>query len=336
MQTRRLRWGVLGTARIADKVVHGINSSNNGVLAAIASRDPGMARDWAAERNVPHAFGSYDEMLASDAIDAVYIPLPNGLHKGWAVKALQHGKHVLCEKPLAANAGEVREIIATAGATGMKAMEAFMYRFHPAVARLQQLLTEGAIGDLKVIRASFGFRLLRPDDIRWSAGMAGGALMDVGAYCVNNARMVGGEPLAVNASSVFSSGGVDINTVGILEFPNGVLSAIDCSFETGPAAHQGLVISGTDGRIYVANPFSRDENDPVHIVVNDAHDSERQGAAYTIEVPAADHYHLMVEHFADAVLNDRPVAYTLQNSLGNMLVLDALKEAARSGQRITM
>jgi D-xylose 1-dehydrogenase (NADP+, D-xylono-1,5-lactone-forming) len=336
MQTRRLRWGVLGTARIADKVVQGINLSNNGVLTAIASRDPGMARDWAAERNVPHAFGSYDNLLASDAIDAVYIPLPNGLHKEWTIRALQQGKHVLCEKPLAANADEVREIIAAAESTGLKAMEAFMYRFHPAVARLQQLLTEGAIGDLKVIRASFGFRLLRPADIRWSAGMAGGALMDVGSYCVNNARMIGGEPLAVSASSVLSSGGVDINTVGLLEFPNGVLSAIDCSFETGPGAHQGLVISGTDGRIYVANPFSRDENDPVQIVVNDAHDSERHGAAYTIEVPAADHYHLMVEHFADAVLNDHPLAYTLQNSLANMTVIDALKEAARTGQKVTM
>jgi predicted dehydrogenase len=332
MQTTRLRFGVLGTARIADKVVHGINLSANSVLAAVASRDLATAREWAAQRSVPHAFGSYDEMLASDTIDAVYIPLPNGLHKEWTIKALQHGKHVLCEKPLAANAGEVHEIIATADATGLKVMEAFMYRFHPSVARLRQLLAEGAIGDIKIIRATFGFRLNRPDDIRWSADMAGGALMDVGCYCVNNSRLIAGdEPIAVNASSVFSSGGVDIDTIGILEFPEGVLATIDGSFETGPSVHQGLVISGTTGRIYIANPFSRDENDTVSIVVNDAH-----GSPHTIDIPPADHYHLMVESFAEAVLNSRPVPYTLQNSLGNMLAIDALKEAALIGKRVQL
>ena len=334
MQPTQLRWGVLGTARIADKVVCAINMAGNSVLSAIASRDPGMAEDWASERNVPNAFGSYGEMLASDVIDAVYIPLPNGLHKEWSIKTMQHGKHALCEKPLASNAGEVREIIAASEATGMKAMEAFMYRFHPAVARMQQLLVEGAIGEVKVIRASFGFRLNRPNDIRWGADLAGGALMDVGSYCVNNARLVaGGEPMGVSACQVFAASGVDIETVGVLEFANGMLGAIDCSFETGPGAQQGLVISGTQGRMYIAKPFSREE-ETVEIVINDASDAERQGAGYTVEVPGADHYHLMVEHFADAVMNGRPVAYTLQNSLGNMRVIDALKEAARTGHRV--
>jgi predicted dehydrogenase len=321
---------VLGTARIADKVVHVLHMAENSVLAAIASRDLKMAQAWAEARGVPHAFGSYEEMLASDVIDAVYIPLPNGLHKEWTVKALESGKHVLCEKPLANNADQVREIIAVSEATGLKAMEATMYRFHPAVARMQQLLAEGVIGEVKVIRATFGFRLERPNDVRWSPDLGGGALLDVGSYCVNNARLVAGsEPLGVVACQVLSPGGVDIETVGVLEFPEGVLAAIDCSFETGPGAHQGLTISGTKGRMFIAQPFSREE-EPLQIVIYGG------GAKHTVEVPGADHYHMMVEHFADAVLHERPLAYTLQNSLGNMRVLDALKEAARSGRRVEL
>ncbi|HST06356.1 MAG TPA: Gfo/Idh/MocA family oxidoreductase [Chloroflexia bacterium] len=330
MQGTQLRWGVLGTARIADKVVHGMKLAENSVLVAIASRDLNTAQAWAEARGVPHAFGRYEEMLASDVIDAVYIPLPNGLHKGWSVKALESGKHVLCEKPLANNADQVREIIAASEATGLKAMEATMYRFHPAVARMQQLLAEGVIGEVKVIRATFGFRLERPNDVRWSPDLGGGALLDVGSYCVNNARLVAGsEPLGVVACQVLSAGGVDIETVGVLEFPEGVLAAIDCSFETGPGAHQGLTISGTKGRMFIAQPFSREE-EPLQIVIDGG------GAKHTVEVPGADHYHMMVEHFADAVLHDHPLAYTLQNSLGNMRVLDALKEAARSGRRVEL
>ena len=170
------------------------------------------ARQWAAQRNVPHAFGSYEELLASDVIDAVYVPLPNAMHKEWSIKAMQQGKHVLCEKPLAASAGDVREMIAVADTSGVKLMEAFMYRFHPATVRLVELIKEGAIGSPAVIKATFGFRLDKPhdEDIRWSAELAGGALMDVGCYCVNLVRLLAGsEPTSVTARASWAATGVD-------------------------------------------------------------------------------------------------------------------------------
>jgi len=334
MAQDKVRWGVLGTARIADAQVRAIRMSDNSELTAIASRDASLAQAWANRRDVPFVFGSYDEMLASDAIDAVYIPLPNGLHKEWTVKAAQHGKHVLCEKPLAANADEVRDIIAAADASGVKAMEGFMYRFHPLTGRLVQLLAEGAIGKPKIIRASFGFTLDRPDDIRWSSELAGGAIMDVGAYCVNIVRLLAGEePLTATASAVWAPTGVDLTMVGTLEFPGDLLATIDCSFDIGVIMQQSLTVSGTGGLISTPNPFRKTE-DPVEIVVDKADGGDVPGHVETIEVPGAYQYHLMIQHFADAILNDHPVAYTLQDSLGNMLAIDALKESARTGKKV--
>jgi predicted dehydrogenase len=273
-------------------------------------------------------------MLASDVIDAVYIGLPNGLHKEWTIKALQSGKHVLCEKPLASNAAEVREIIAAAGATGLKAMEAFMYRFHPQIDHMKQLLMSGAIGDLKLIRASFGFFLDRPDDVRWLPDLAGGVLMDMGCYCVNVSRLIGGgNPTSVTAHEILAPGGVDATLVGTMEFPGDLLSTLDCSFRTGVVLQQALSISGTEGRLSLSDPFHSDE-EPVTITIDKASHIDNGGPVEVVEIPGANHYHLMLEHFADAVLNDHPVAYTLQDSLGCMRTIDALKESARTGKRV--
>ena len=334
MQTRQLRWGVLGTARIADALVHAIKLSPNGDLTSVASRDLGLARKWAGERGVPHAFGSYEEMLASEAIDAVYIPLPNALHKEWSIKAMQHGKHVLCEKPLASSAADVEEMIAASESNGVKLMEAFMYRFHPATARLVELLTGGAIGTPRVIRASFGFDLQDPSDIRLSAELAGGSLMDVGCYCVNIARLLAGaQPVSAAARAVWSPSGVDQSLVGALEFSGGLLAAVDCSFSTGVDLQQSLTVSGSKGRLVMSQPFRRAE-EPVEIIVDRADGGDYASHMETVQIPGAWQYALMAEHFADAVLNNRPVAYTPQDSLGNMQVIDALKESARTGKAV--
>ncbi len=334
MPTSRLRWGVLSTARIADAQVRAIKMSSNSELMAIASRDLGTAQAWAKQREVPFAFGSYEEMLASDVIDAVYIPLPNALHKEWSIKAMEQGKHVLCEKPLASNASDVGKIMAAAEANGVKAMEAFMYRFHPLMGRLWQLLSSGAIGKIKVIRATFGFALTRPDDIRWSADLAGGALMDVGCYCVNVSLMVAGvPPQAVTASAVWAPSGVEETVVGTLEFPGDVLATVDCSFRTGVTQQQWLTVSGTEGLITVAQPFRKGAG-PAEIKLDKADGGDNPGHIEIIEVPETYQNYLMIEHFADAVLNDHPLAYTLEGSLHNMQVIDALKEAARTGKRI--
>ena len=334
MANEKIRWGVLGTARIADAHVRAIKESGTSELAAIASRDLASAQDWARERDVPHAFGSYDEMLASDVIDAVFVPLPNALHKEWSIRAMQHGKHVLCEKPLASNADEVRELIAAADASGVSMMEGFMYRFHPQMARLRKLLADGAIGKPVLIRATFGFLLQKPDDVRWRADLAGGSLMDVGCYCVNAALLVsGGVPATVSAQERLSTSGVDESLAGTMEFPDGTLAVIDCSFRTGGPMQQSLSISGTRGSIYLSQPFRADDNAPT-IVVQTAPEGTREGATETIEVPRANQYTLMHESFARAILGNQPLAYTLRDSLATMQVIDALKVSARTGRRV--
>ena len=333
MQARKLRWGILSTARIADSLVSAIEQSSNGEIVAVASRAFDNAQAWAAKRDVPYAFGTYEEMLASEVIDAVYIPLPNGLHKEWSIKAMQQGKHVLCEKPLASSAADVQEMIGVAESAGVKLMEAFMYRFHPATARLVKLLQSGAIGDPKMIRATFGFHLGEPDDIRWSADLAGGSCMDVGCYCVNVARLLAGmEPVAVTGRASWAASGVDESMTGVLEFPDGLFATIDSSFAFGPS-QQSLTISGTNGRVIVSQPFRR-ADEPIDIVVDRADTIDYASRKEIIRVPGAAQYALMAEHFADAVLNDLPVDYTPNDSLCNMQVLDALKESARSGKAV--
>ena len=333
MQPKRLRWGILGTARIADSLVQAIRLSDNSELAAVASRDAEMARAWAGERQVALAFGSYDQMLSSDAIDAVYIPLPNALHKEWAIRAAQSGKHVLCEKPLAANSQDAQEMIAAAEANGVKLMEAFMYRFHPQTARLKKLVADGAIGEVKIVRANFGFLLSRPNDVRWSLELGGGALLDVGCYCVSITRLLMGvEPVAATARAVWAPTGVDETLSGVLEFANGALGVISCSMRTGAVMDQSLVVTGTGGRINVAEPFRMDEG-PTDVLLDNL---DRSGRVETVQVPGANEYQRMVEHFANAVLSGGSLDYTLNDSLGNMRVLDALLESARTGRTVAI
>ncbi|HEX9987211.1 MAG TPA: Gfo/Idh/MocA family oxidoreductase [Chloroflexia bacterium] len=331
MQKTKLRWGVLGTARIADANVAGIRKSKNGELVAIASRDIEKARAWAQERDVPHYFGSYDEMLASDLIDAVYVPLPNALHAEWSIRAAEHHKHVLCEKPAATNPQDVERMIAAAQENGVKIMEAFMFRFHPQTERVRQLVADQAIGETRIIRATFDFYLRRPHDVRWSKDLGGGALMDVGCYCVNIATLLAGmPPHRVTASAVWADTGVDMSLVGTLEFPNGVLALIDCSFNVGRTMQQWVEISGTDGLIKVAEPFRIREEDTAIVIDR----CEATSPIESITIEGAHEYHLMVEHFADAVLSNTELSYTLGESLANMQTMGALLESARTGRRV--
>jgi predicted dehydrogenase len=333
MQSNLVRWGVLGTARIADSLVNAIRSSENCELTAIASRDRAHAQAWAAERDVPLAFGSYGAMLASDAIDAVYVPLPNALHREWAIRAAQNGKHILCEKPLATGAHEAEEMVAAAEANGVRLMEAFMYRFHPQTAQVKQFVEDGAVGEVKMVRANFGFHLSGPDDVRWSKELGGGALLDVGCYCVNVARLVmGAEPVSVSATANWASTGVDETICGVLEFSSGALGVIGASLQTGAWLDQSLVVSGTKGRINVATPFRMSVEPETFLVDN----LDNQGSSESVQVPGANEYQRMVEHFASALLNDRPPDYTPHDSLGNMRVLDALLESARTGRSVAI
>ncbi len=328
MAQPKLRWGVVGTAKIADQLVRAWELSKTNELVAIASRDGAKAKAWAEKNHAGRVFDSYEKMLAADGIDAVYIPLPNSMHKEWTINAARNGKHVLCEKPLADNTQQVEEIIAARDSFKVTIMEAFMYRFHPKTLRAQKMITEGALGEVRQIRASFGFRLSDMNNIRNQKELTGGALMDVGCYCVNIARRIANaEPLAVQARAVWGDTDVDHSLAAVLEFPNDVLANIDCSFQID--THQWYGVSGTRGHLGVTAPFRMGEDDQVLLY-------DHEGKHEDLIVRGANEYQMMIDHFADAVLNGKPLAYTLENSLGQARTIDALYQSARTGFRVTL
>jgi len=323
MADRRVGWGVLSTSNIGKKAVNpAIQASSNGDLLAVASREEDRARAFARETGIATAYGSYQALLEDDRIEAVYNPLPNSLHREWTIRAAEKGKHVLCEKPLALDAAECREMEAAASANGVKLMEAFMYRFHPRTEKVLELVRDGAMGKLTQIRSSFTFLLTRDDNIRWDAALGGGALMDVGCYCVNVSRtMAGREPVEVRALANFRSPGVDAQMAGSLRFEDGLLAHFDCALTMERTEVYHLM--GTEGHLRVQNAFLPGNDD----ATIESFDLENN--LTTLTVPGADEYRLMVEHFADCVLTDRPVRYGAEEAALNMRVIEALYESAR-------
>lgn len=324
--SQKLRWGVLGTARIIRKSVPALQETKNGEVVGIASRTGEKAREYADKHGIPQAFGSYEALLASPDIDAVYITLPNALHLEWILKALDAGKHVLCEKPLAMSAAECDEIARKADETGLKVLEGFMYRFHPRFEKLQELLADGAVGKLTFLHVAHSFDAGGGDNIRWYAGLGGGALFDTGCYVVNISRMVTAEePAHVaafgNYRAANDEGLVDVSIAGMLRFP-GSATAL---FDTGVNLERRnfLEVTGTGGRLYLDNPFGLLEEDSVLEEHHFGQDTIRH------EFKGANHFVRMGEHFADSVLNGTPLRYDLADAGGNARVLEALDQAAR-------
>ncbi|MEZ4585275.1 MAG: Gfo/Idh/MocA family oxidoreductase [Gemmatimonadales bacterium] len=326
---RRIRWGVLGTAHIGKVAVNpAIQASRNGRLVAIASRAEERARELASATGIPAYFGSYDALLREPGIDAVYVPLPNSEHKPWTIRAAEAGKHVLCEKPLGLSAAECREMDAAAEANGVRLMEAFMYRFHPRIDRIGSLVADGAIGELRAIRSAFSFRLVRPDNIRLRPELGGGALMDVGCYCVNLSRtVVGAEPLEAQAFASWTESGVDGQLAGTLRFPGGVVAQLDCALTI--ERREMVEVVGTEGSLEMRSAFLPGTG-PVAIEIH-------RGRAPTerIEVEGADQYRSMVEHFADCVLNGKAPRYEAGEAALNLAAIEALYRSARSGGAVT-
>jgi len=276
-------------------VLPAIAKSNNGSVVAIASRDPQKARKVAEGYPGARVAESYEALLADPNVDAVYIPLVNSLHKEWTLRALAAKKHVLCEKPLAMNAVEAEEMAVAAASSGRHLMEAFMYRFHPRTRRFVD-----GLRDPMYVVASFGFTLKSKDDYRAHAELGGGALLDVGCYVVSVSRWVLGEPNNVFARSRID--GVDWSTSALLQFEGGQTASVFASFEAPEV--QELTVVAREGVQRLEQPFSSRE--------------------------VADSYQLMVESFGESVLQDRPVAIPLGESIANMKVLDAIREAAKS------
>lgn len=327
MPQRKVRWGVLSTANIGRAaVIPAIRASRNGELVAVASREPERARAFASENHIPRSYGSYEALLDAEDVDAVYIPLPNSLHREWTVRAAGAGKHVLCEKPLGLTALECEEMHRAAEEAGVRLMEAFMYRFHPRTELVQKLIGDGVIGQLRGIQASFTFRLRRLDDIRLDPALGGGALLDVGCYCVNVARtLAGAEPFEVQAFADWAATGVDERMIGAMRFESGLLAQFDCALTL--ERRESCQAVGPEGHLSVEVAFLPG--------TADATIEERHGRAGTTvhTVPGADEYQLMVEHFADCVLEGKEPRYPATEAAANLRVIEALYRSARNGGR---
>jgi len=295
-----LRWGILSTARIAQtQFLPAVQGQTQHQVLAIASRDAARAEQVARAFAIPRAYGSYEALLEDPEIAAIYLPLPNSLHAEWTMRALQAGKHVLCEKPVARRAAEAERMVATARANGVLLMEAFMWRHHAQQARVRALLDGGAIGQPTVIRASFGFPLdPESSNVRLRADLEGGSLMDVGCYPVNFARWVfGAEPVRVSGQQVLDPRlGVDMAFGGVLVFAGGRLALIDSNFRH--ASRQHAEIAGTEGVLTMELPF-RPDAAPGRIEV------VRGGQRQVEEVPAENQYTRQADHFAQSIAAGR-------------------------------
>lgn len=326
MTATSLRWGVLGTANIGRAVNPAIHAAHNSTLVAVASRDAATARAYAEQWSIPRYHASYLDLLTDAEIDAVYIPLPNGLHKEWTIRAAEHGKHVLCEKPLAMTADECREMHDAAVAHGVKLMEAFMYRFHPRTERVIELVHGGALGTLRAIRSAFTFRLTQPANVRFDPALGGGALFDVGCYCVSATRTIAAaEPVEVQAWATYTDRDVDEQLAGSMRFASGLVAHFDCALNQ--EQRQFYDIGGTDASINVEYAFNPGQRE-LSLVQRGVNRDERHE-----EFASIDQYRLMVEHFADCALHNRPVRHDALEAAANMTVIEALYRSARDGGR---
>lgn len=322
---QKFRWGILGAASIARVLIKAIKQSQNGEVAAIASRSGDKAKQWAKEFEIPRHFGSYQTLLDCPDLDGVYIPLPNRLHAEWTVRALRAGLPVLCEKPIAVNARETEQIHEAATSAGRYVAEAFMYRFHPVYPKIREIIRAGEIGKVSTIFSRFTFLLEDRSQVPASAELAGGALMDVGCYCVNASRLLAGaEPRRVCAFERRSD--VDDTMVGLLEFPDGVLAQFETSIEN--FERHRVEISGDLGAIQLEDPWVPGIRDK-ELTLKKPGRPDRK-----ILVPGQDTYILEVEEFVDVCRKQATPTWTFEDSIKNMRVIDALFLSAKTGKAI--
>lgn len=325
---RKIRWGLLSTANINRRVIPAIQQSERGELTAVASRTLDSAVAYAREWEIEQAFASYDEMLNSGAIDAVYNPLPNHLHAEWSIKAMRAGKHVLCEKPFALTLAEVDEMISVQQETGMVLAEAFMYRHHPQTKIIGKLLQNGRLGDILTVRAIFNFKIAAGEkNIRLEPEAGGGSLWDVGVYPVSFSQFVMGKklPTAVFGSQIIGQSGVDEAFAGMLLYENGVTAQISCSFQSTFHTHAEII--GTNGRLAATRPFV-DVQEPASRLTFFPNDGEPE----EIAIPEEYLYLGEVEDMHDAILNGQPSYLTLQETRQHVQTILALYQSANSGE----
>lgn len=319
----KLRWGILSTAKIGlTKVIPAMQRSDLGVVTALSSRSIDRAREAAKKAGIPKAYGTYEELLSDPDIDAVYNPLPNHLHVSWSLKALEAGKHVLCEKPIAMNAAEAEQLRDAALAhPKLKIMEAFMYRLHPQWVEAKELVQSGRIGKLQTIQSFFCYNNTDPANIRNIAEIGGGGLMDIGCYCISLSRfMFDAEPKRVLGTVERDPAlGTDILTSGILDFENGT-GTFTCATQLHP--YQRVNILGDAGRIEIEIPFNAPPDKPTRLWLHD-----RTGTN-TVTFDVCDQYTIQADAFARAVLENTTVPTDLDDAVANMKVIDSILRSA--------
>jgi xylose dehydrogenase (NAD/NADP) len=315
----KVRWGILGPGRIAARLLAERDKAANLAVVAVASRDRARAAEFAARFGIARVHPSYEALLGDPEVDAVYIGLPNSVHHPMTMKALAAGKHVLCEKPYSRHPAEVIEAFDAAAARKLILMEAFMWRHTPQVKRFMELLPE--VGELQSIRSSFSFVLENPGDLRLDAGLDGGALMDVGCYCVSGSRLVAGaEPSSVFGMQTTGPSGVDVAFSGLLRFPSGLVAEIVASFASN---HRSLEAIGTKGNILLYDPWLSDK---VGIRLCDRE----------IDVPAADAYRLELDNISAAILGKGQPLLGRADALGQARAIEALYRSAASGLPVSL
>jgi predicted dehydrogenase len=332
--TDRLRWGVLGTGNIARQFAAGVTESDRASLTFVGSRSRGSAETFAkplaGAGNI--SIGSYEDLLSSRDVDAVYVSLPNNLHHEWTIRALRAGKHVLCEKPFAANAAEAQEMFDVARGVGRVVVEAFMYRSHPQTHAAMRVVRGGAIGEVKLIRTSFCFRTSKvAGNIRFDPRLAGGSVMDVGCYCVSFARLIAGaEPTGVHAIGHVHETGVDDLAAGTLTFPHGPIALFNCGMAV--QTDNSAFVCGADGYVHIPVPWKpAAQGSQIHVVrqtppLMDGIARPSAPPRETIEIPGGRNlYAYEIDGFAATVLDGKAPAVTPEDTLGNMRVLDEIR-----------
>jgi xylose dehydrogenase (NAD/NADP) len=315
-----VKWGIVSTADINRKVIPGAHASDKVDLVAVASRDQERAEAYAREWDIPRAYASYEALLADPDVEAVYISLPNTLHAEWSIKALEAGKHVLCEKPFTRHPEEVDAAFDAAERTGRLLSEAFMYRHNPQTKKLAELVADGAIGELRLVRSAFSYSLYDAGNIRLRTDVEGGALMDVGCYCVSGSRLLAGEPVAAHGEAWYGPSGTDWVFAGVLRFANDVLATFDCG--TALPNRDELEAIGSEGSLFLDDPWHCAE--PVI-------ELRRGGGVERIELERVDSYRLELENLSDAIRGEAELLLARDDAMGQARTLQALHDDAFRG-----
>jgi len=315
-----VKWGILSTANINGKVIPGAHASDKVELVAVASRDQTRADEYARTWEIPRAYGSYEALLADPDVEAVYISLPNTLHCEWSIKALDAGKHVLCEKPMSRHPDDVVAAFDAADRAGRHLSEAFMYRHNPQTTKAKELVEQGTIGELRLIRSVFSYSLYDTGNIRLQPEVEGGALMDVGCYNVSGSRLFGGEPVRVHGEAWFGPTGTDWVFAGTLRFPDDVIATFDCG--TALVERDELELIGSEGSLFL--------DDPWHCL-KPGIEVRRGGAVERIELAQVDSYRLELENVSDAIRGDAELLLARDDAVAQARTVAALYESATSG-----